>query len=283
MYPSFLNSSHPNTITSAIIPFPVRMSLLKKHILVNGIDTSYGVSEAVSGAKPWLFLHGWGQNMDSFRDIFARSEAQNIPYITLDLPGFGGTARPKETWGVGEYADFVKAFLVKTRISQPLAIGHSFGGRIIIRLASADSGIFSGIVLIGSAGIRPVLPRYRAMISDLLRPILAKPSMQSVRSFLRKQFGSRDYLNAGRMADIFRQVIGEDLQPLLSHIFTRTLLIWGEQDTETPLSDAQIMKREIPDAKLITFPEGTHFVFQEFSEEVFADILKWSDSFLSVR
>lgn len=257
------------------------MPPIKKHILVNGIDTSYGVSEAVSDAKPWFFLHGWGQNMDSFRDIFARSEAQNIPYVTLDLPGFGGTARPKETWGVREYADFVKAFLVKMGISQPIAIGHSFGGRIIIRLASADADIFSGIVLIGSAGIRPALPRYRAMISDLLRPILAKPSMQSVRSFLRKQFGSHDYLSAGPMVEIFRRTIGEDLQPLLSHISTRTLLIWGEQDTETPLSDAKLMEREIPNSELVTFPEGTHFVFQEFPEEVFENIRKWKVSTLN--
>lgn len=252
------------------------MPLLKKHILVNDIDTSYGVYDGIfSDAKPWIFLHGWGQNMDSFRDIFAHLEAENIPYVTLDLPGFGRTAYPKETWGVAEYADFMKAFLKKMGITESLVIGHSFGGRIVIRLASTDPGIFSRIVLIGSAGILPKLSRHRNILSGMLRPILAKPYMRNVRSFLRRQFGSQDYLNAGPLLEIFRKVIDEDLQPLLSQISAKTLLIWGEQDTETPLLDAKIMEQEIPDAELITFPEGTHFVFQEFPRKVFECIQKF--------
>ncbi len=76
------------------------MSLTKKHILVNGIDISYGIYGSILPTKTLLFLHGWGQNMDSFRDIFTLCEQSNIPYITLDLPGFGGTLYPKEAWDI---------------------------------------------------------------------------------------------------------------------------------------------------------------------------------------
>ncbi len=98
------------------------------------------------------------------------------------------------------------------------------------------------MVLIGSAGIRPRVSVLRTHITNIVRPILAKSYMQRVRSFLRRQFGSPDYLNAGFMADTFRKIIDEDLELLLPNIQTKTLLIWGEQDTETPLSDAQTMK-----------------------------------------
>jgi len=79
--------------------------------------------------------------------------------------------------------------------------------------------------------------------------------MQKVRSFLSKKFGSVDYLNAGNMTDIFRKIISEDLQSVLSRISIETLLIWGEKDTETPVLDGKIMEREIQNSKLITFPE----------------------------
>lgn len=80
------------------------------------------------------------------------------------------------------------------------------------------------------------------------------------------------------MADTFRKIIDEDLELLLPNIQTKTLLIWGEQDTETPLSDAQTMKWKISHSELITYPLGTHFVFQEFPQEVFESIQKFSHS-----
>lgn len=44
------------------------------------------------------------------------------------------------------------------------------------------------------------------------------------------------------MSDTFRKIINEDLELLLPNIQTKTLLIWGEQDTQTPLSDGEIME-----------------------------------------
>jgi len=254
------------------------MYFIKKRILINGIDTSYEVSGAIWESKTLVFLHGWGQNMNSFRDIFTLCKKNNIPYITLDLPGFGGTSRPKETWGVRDYASFVKVFLEKVGISEPIIIGHSFGGRIAISLWGENKNLLSGIVLIGSAGIQPIISLCRVIISNIVRPILAIVYMQKVRSFLRKKFGSVDYLNAGNMTDIFRKIISEDLQSVLSRISIETLLIWGEKDTETPVLDGKIMEREIQNSKLITFPEWTHFVFQEFSEETFEYIQKFRHS-----
>ena len=55
-------------------------------------------------------------------------------------------------------------------------------------------------------------------------------------------------------------LIGEDY---LNKIKVPTLLIWGENDTETPLEDAKIMEKEIPDAGLVTFKNCSHYVFLE--------------------
>lgn len=69
---------------------------------------------------------------------------------------------------------------------------------------------------------------------------------------LRKKFGSRDY-NAldAEMRQTFVKVISQDLTPYLPRIQQPTLLLWGTEDTETPLWMGQEMERSIPDAALI--------------------------------
>ena len=40
-----------------------------------------------------------------------------------------------------------------------------------------------------------------------------------------------------------------------------SLLIWGENDTATPISDARIMEKLIPDAGLVSFKGAGHYSF----------------------
>ena len=78
-----------------------------------------------------------------------------------------------------------------------------------------------------------------------------------------KRFGSDDYRKA---SPIMRQsmvlALQKDMTPYLSQIHVPTLLVWGKDDTATPLSDAKIMERLIPDAGLVEL-SGGHFAFAE--------------------
>ena len=78
----------------------------------------------------------------------------------------------------------------------------------------------------------------------------------------RAHFGSADYNAAtGFLRDTMVKVINEDLQPYLKNIARPTLLIWGDQDTATPMRDAHIMEKEIPDAGLVVVKNAGHFSF----------------------
>ena len=54
--------------------------------------------------------------------------------------------------------------------------------------------------------------------------------------------------------------MSEDLTHLFSRVNVPTLLIWGKNDTATPLSDAKLMEMTIPDAGLVEL-EGGHYSF----------------------
>ena len=63
------------------------------------------------------------------------------------------------------------------------------------------------------------------------------------------------------MRQIMSKAINQDLTPLLPAIKASTLLVWGAKDTATPLRDAKIMEKNIPDAGLVCFDDAGHYSF----------------------
>ena len=88
-----------------------------------------------------------------------------------------------------------------------------------------------------------------------------KKGMEAVEK-MRAKKGSADYRSSSpRMRAVMSRCVNEDLKHVMPSIKAPTLLIWGEDDTATPLSDAETMKRLIPDAGLVSFPGCGHYSF----------------------
>ncbi|MFP3040961.1 alpha/beta hydrolase [Treponema primitia] len=252
---------------------------------VNGIEVNYfsaGQGEAV------LFLHGWGSDFLSFK-YFLDSLSAYYRVFALDLPGFGQSAEPPAAWSVDDYADFVLTFMGELKIDRVILIGHSFGGRISIKLAARKNLPVSidKIVLVDSAGIRPKRTVKQTIKLFFYKGIKHFISVEFIRRRYpellekwRQKHGSPDYLNATpRMRECFVKVVNEDLTPCLSKIPYSTLIIWGEQDYETPLGDGKIMERLIPDAGLVTLKNAGHY---SFLDQGFT-FLRVLDSFLNIK
>jgi len=77
------------------------------------------------------------------------------------------------------------------------------------------------------------------------------------------------------MKETFKNVIAEDLTPFLSQIKTPTLIIWGEKDKITPLSDGYKMNQEIKSSILKIIPKGIHNLPFQFPQEIVENILKF--------
>ncbi|MDR2529110.1 MAG: alpha/beta hydrolase [Synergistaceae bacterium] len=225
-----------------------------------------------AGEKAVLFLHGWGSDLSVFRAFFTRA-ADAFRVCALDLPGFGDSEEPPLPWGVDDYADFVAAFLKDFGVREVVLVGHSFGGRIAVKLAawSAASLPFTipKIVLVDSAGVRrgrtlaqwARLVLYKRAAKVLSLPIAEKIS-PGVLERWRLRMGSADYRSASpRMRQCLVKVVNEDLTPLFPLVSCPTLLVWGVNDQDTPLSDARLMERLIPDAGLVALQNAGHYSF----------------------
>jgi pimeloyl-ACP methyl ester carboxylesterase len=184
----------------------------------------------------------------------------------LDLPGFGESDSPPRPWGVEDYQVFVAAFMDALAIERPAIVGHSNGGRIAIRMACTEPHRASRLVLVDSAGIRPrrTLRWYRrvgmAKIGKYAARFLGAPG-ERLRSLLVRRAGSTDYLAAGAMQPTLVRLVNADLRPYMPGIQVPTLLIWGSDDSDTPVSAAKEMERLIPDAGLVVLEGAGHYSY----------------------
>lgn len=103
-----------------------------------------------------LLLHGWGAPAETYRLIIDHLSAY-CRVIAPDLPGFGGSDEPDAPWCVDDYVDFVLAFAEALHIRQAVLMGHSNGGRIILKLMNRPERPLQveKIVLIDAAGLKP--------------------------------------------------------------------------------------------------------------------------------
>ncbi|MDD5213372.1 MAG: alpha/beta hydrolase [Candidatus Gracilibacteria bacterium] len=248
--------------------------MIAQKTILNGLSTSYCISENFSKENSLLFLHGWGQTYKSFESIYKILDENNISYVGLDFPGFGMTDFPKTDFEIFDYANFTSDFIEKLELKNPTLIGHSFGGRVSIILGAKSENI-EKIILIGAAGIKPKGNPNREKIVSIAKAFFSLPGLSKIGEKLKDKFSSRDYLRAGKLKNIFLKVINTDLTEYLPKINKQTLLIRGDLDAETPISDGKLMNKLIPDSKLKVYKNGTHFVFQEFSTEVSNDIIEF--------
>lgn len=152
-------------------------------------------------------------------------------------------------------------------IERPVLMGHSFGGRIAIVMASRTP--VEKVVLVDAAGIKPRRSlRYYVKVYSfkaakwLLPKIVGKSHGNALIERMRGRAGSSDYSQSSpRMRAVMSRVVNQDLRHLLPAISAPTLLIWGERDTATPIADARLMERLIPDAGLVSYPEAGHYSF----------------------
>ena len=124
-------------------------------ISIDGYDISYKIS-GPEGADTLVVLQGWGTEM-SLYDSVAAAVSDSYRVIQFDLPGFGNSDEPREPWNVDAYADFFCSFMEALGIKKAVLLGHSYGGRVIIKLAARESIPFEieKIVLVDSAGVMP--------------------------------------------------------------------------------------------------------------------------------
>ena len=228
------------------------------------------------GQKSVLFLHVWRSESSLWEKAMTTLAQNGYIVYALDLPGFGGSQYPKTSFGVSEYAEIVKKFILKFKLSPTILIGHSFGGRISIKLAANEPELISKIILIDSAGFidTSFKKKLKGTIAKSLRPLFKIPGIKSLKPKVYNLIGAGDYLATPKLTGSYIKIVKEDLTPDMEKVTQPTLIFWGDKDTTTPIDYAQRMKTLIKNSQL-EIVSGGHFSFLDKPQEFEKSLLNF--------
>lgn len=218
------------------------------------------------GGYPLVMLHGWGQNLQSLQPMGELLANRSKVHI-IDLPGFGKSPAPPEDWDTSQYAQRIHQYLDEQGIEQADLVGHSFGGRVSIRLAAKYPQRVRSITLINSGGLQRQRTLGQSLRSQWVRTMrngfkISPLYRDELLTWHSQKYGSRDYLNAGELRGTLVKTVSEDLAELAKQIQIPVLLLWGEADTETPIEMGYRYHSLFSNSQLITIPNRDHFMFQ---------------------
>lgn len=187
------------------------------------------------GPPSILALHGWARRGADFK-----AALHGLPALAPDLPGFGASPTPSEVIGAEGYAEATEVLL--EAFEEPaVVVGHSFGGRVALRLAARQPDRVKAILLTGvpllrlQAAVKPPLGYRLIRFGNRIGVV-----PDSVLERRRRNAGSADYRAAsGVMRDILVKAVAETYEPELTSIPHPIHMLWGEDDTEVPVEVAR--------------------------------------------
>ncbi len=229
--------------------------------------------EAGSG-WPVVLIHAFPLNADMWRPQLERVP-EGWRFIAPDMRGFG----PDSTTQLDDptldcMATDVSLLLDELAIDSAVIGGLSMGGYITFALFRRSPERFSGMILADTKAQEDTpegLEKRRQMIelartkgaravADTMLPNLLGPSAVRRRPDLvgtvRAMIEGASV--PGIVAAIEAMIDRPDSRPDLSRISCPTLVIVGDEDVPTPVSDAAEMQNQIARSRLVILPEAGH-------------------------
>jgi len=239
---------------------------------------------AGTGDTTLLLLHGYGESLTTWRAIFDRLAA-HAKVVAIDLPGFGGSAKPDTSYSLATLTSWLSGFMDRWTTGPVVIVGHSMGGELAASLALARPDRIKLVILIAPAGYRiglggiadsmyPSKARtlgrylaYRSFITPIHDPgWLAEPD--SVADY--DQTGDTAYAKSA--ARVLEDFDFRGLKSRFAQITQPTLLMWGGNDPVVPYAVGDTLSRLIPCVQFVAFPTAFHRPHAETPDTVLSVI-----------
>ncbi|ELR99532.1 alpha/beta fold hydrolase [Gloeocapsa sp. PCC 73106] len=262
------------------------------------------------GRPPLLLIHGFGASTDHWRKNIAELE-QDFAVWTIDLLGFGRSAKPAVTYSGNLWRDQIYSFITEV-IQEPVVLaGNSLGGYTSLYVAAQHPDAAKGLILINTAGpftqpqaaTKPNLLKLslgnlarwiflQPWGSYLLFQYLRQPAM--IRKTLKKVYWDQSAVTeqlvadihrpsgdrgaAGVFASVFKNPQGEKNDVLLQQLRCPLLMLWGEKDPWMDSQSRGTKFREYYPTLTEYYLEAGHCPHDEIPEQINSLIRSWVNS-----
>jgi len=257
-----------------------------RFIDVDGMRVHY--QEAGESTNPAVLLvHGFASSTFVWSKVFLELAKSGLRVIAIDLLGFGYSEKPKN----GEYtitgqAKLIDKLLTLLEIDRATIVGSSYGGAVAATCALDYPERVKKLILVGTVNNnRPLdfaLMRVfgSRIVGDVVSPLLLS-SRRLLRQRMKRVYDRHAWVLDERRVDarhlplraartqraLIRTVRSWDAERIGrdAHLIRQpTLLLWGENDVEIPLSDGERLHSEIANSRLVVFLNCGHLPHEEY-------------------
>ena len=255
---------------------------------VDGVRVHYQEA-GEPNAPPMILIHGFAASNLVWSKVFLELADAGFRVIAPDLLGYGYSDKPRNLdYTIVRQAKMVVSFMQRLGIDRAVLVGSSYGAAIAVTVALDHPGLVEKLVLVGAVNnnkpTRYLLMRLfgSPIIGDVLSPLVVG-SRRLLRLRMKRVYDRHAWELDERRVDarhlplrtrgahraIIRTVRRWDAERVSrdAHLLRQpTLLLWGDNDREVPLRDAEHLHEEIPNSRLVVFRECGHLPNEEYPE-----------------
>lgn len=255
---------------------------------VNGVRVHYHEAGA-ENAPAVMLIHGFAASNFVWSEVLLPMARARFRIVAPDLLGFGFSEKPRD----GEYTIEAQARLIiglmdKLGIERAALVGSSYGAAIAATCALDYPERVERLVMVGAVindeakhqallrlasaplvgdVVAPLLLGSRAVVRRRWKRIYAKGAEFNEEKFEARHLPMRTsnmHRATLRTLRCWNAARIERLAHLIKH---PTLLVWGEDDRDTPLRHGKYLRSVMPNARLIVFRHCGHLPQEEFPQE----------------
>lgn len=216
-----------------------------------------------------FILHGWTYSLDKWSEFVGFLRKWGLKVEFIKIPGL--TRESNEVWDLKKYTGWLNNLLVKEK-KRVVLLGHSNGGRIALAFAAKYPEKVKKLILIDSAAVfhNELLIKIKRSVFRIVAKAGKKfTNSGTLRKLLYKLAQEQDYAKASpNMRKTMVNLLNTDLRQIFGRIKASTLIIWGERDQITPVSDARLLKKLIKNSKLEIIKGARHSPFYTHARKV---------------
>jgi len=236
------------------------------------------------GGQAVLLIHGLPGCIEDWETIMPEL-SKRFHVIAYDRPGNGFSSANDLQYNLDHNADIAFALIHKLKLNNPVIVGHSYGGSIVLAMAVRNTSNIKAFV-----SVSPIISTKHK--PNLLFKILKIPLTGPALRFFIKLFGQnivkkgmdiafdpnqknmpQDFIDKrciiiSRPNNITTAAHEEltirpdllNLMTLYSNIKKPLFIVHGKSDRVVPVGDVILLHETVPGSKLILFKETGHMV-----------------------
>jgi pimeloyl-ACP methyl ester carboxylesterase len=243
---------------------------------VEGYQVHYFVMGPVNGPAVVL-VHGLGGRAEDWANLSPSLSRAGYRVYLPDLPGYGQSERPANfSYSVTDQASIVVGFFDSLGLKRVDLGGWSMGGWIAQRVALAHPDRIRKLMLFDSAGLHTkpdwntalFTPSSAAELAQLDALLMPKPP--NVPGFIASDILRISKGNAWVVHRALDSMLTgqETTDTVLPELKMPVLIVWGAEDHITPLSQAEVIHRLVPQSQLDVVSGCGHLAPNQCASEI---------------